>query len=270
MTKYSSSVADASRFVSTDPIDVYLNSVEQVLINAGAPRTDRLQVLQDLEAQIADMLAQQPQPLTNEAICSVIAQLEPPSHFAADYGDATEAATPTAPTLQRRAGNSYNRWAVISAASCAGVAFGSLLLIVGAAVNAHGPVVPLAALLLIVGVVLTPIALHQSYQQLRAEHAQYLGRELVTRSAATYFAITPIFLLVLACAATEGYILFPIGIAAFLYLQYVHTRRLWLRLDNSLPPQSAPGTGTGSDSVIREPSANPSFSLSTAISMPAM
>ena len=72
--------------ISCDPIDVYLDAVERAMTAAHAPRTDRLQVLQDLEAQIADMLAQQEQPLTDEAVCAVIAGLEPPSHFAENYG----------------------------------------------------------------------------------------------------------------------------------------------------------------------------------------
>src|SRR5262245_33034613 len=37
-------------------IDAYLDSVEQALFAVHAPRGDRVQVLQDLESQIADML----------------------------------------------------------------------------------------------------------------------------------------------------------------------------------------------------------------------
>ena len=68
-------------------IDAYLDSIEQALLAAHAPRSDRVQVLADLEAQIADMLAREPQPLTEEVVKAVIARLEPPSHFAAMYGN---------------------------------------------------------------------------------------------------------------------------------------------------------------------------------------
>src|SRR6187200_3117103 len=72
-------------------IDAYLDSVEQALLAAHAPRSDRVQVLADLEAQIADMLAREPQPLTEEIVRMVIARLEPPSHFAAMYGNGKQA-----------------------------------------------------------------------------------------------------------------------------------------------------------------------------------
>ena len=68
-------------------IEAYLDSVDEALIAAHAPRSDRMQVLQDLESQIADMLVQQPQPLTEEAVHALIQTLEPPSHFAATYGN---------------------------------------------------------------------------------------------------------------------------------------------------------------------------------------
>ncbi len=90
---------NSSSAVGRAAIDAYLDSVELALIAADAPRIDRLQVLQDLEAQIADMLAQQPTPLTEESVRSVLDKLEPPSHFAATYGNGKQ----TAPTPDRRA-----------------------------------------------------------------------------------------------------------------------------------------------------------------------
>ena len=53
-------------------IDAYLDSVEHALMAAHAPRSDRLQVLQDLESQIAEMLAREPAPLTEESVSAVI------------------------------------------------------------------------------------------------------------------------------------------------------------------------------------------------------
>src|SRR5262245_4284599 len=83
-----------SSAVGRAAIDAYLDSVEQALLAAHAPRGDRLQVLQDLESQIADMLAVGPQPLTEEIVQSVIAKLEPPSHFAATYGNGNNSNEP--------------------------------------------------------------------------------------------------------------------------------------------------------------------------------
>ena len=70
------------RAIGRATIDAYLDSVEQALMAAHAPRSDRLQVLQDLESQIAEMLAREPAPLTEESVRSVIEKLEPPRHFA--------------------------------------------------------------------------------------------------------------------------------------------------------------------------------------------
>ena len=68
-------------------VDEYLDAVERALIASGAPRSERTQVVQDLESQIVEMMAALPQPVTEESIRSVIARLEPPAHFAATYGN---------------------------------------------------------------------------------------------------------------------------------------------------------------------------------------
>src|SRR4051794_9641757 len=59
-------------------INAYLDSVEEALLAANAPRGDRVQVLADLESQMADMLAQHPAPLREEAVKSAIEKLTPP------------------------------------------------------------------------------------------------------------------------------------------------------------------------------------------------
>src|SRR4026207_1633446 len=74
-------------------IDAYLDSVEEALLAANAPRGDRVQVLADLESQIADMLAQEPAPLTGEMVKWFIEKWEPASHFAAMYGNCKQPCT---------------------------------------------------------------------------------------------------------------------------------------------------------------------------------
>jgi HAAS domain-containing protein len=250
-----------SAVVGSAAVDAYLDSVERALIAAGAPRPDRMQVLQDLESQIADMLAQQPQPLTEEAVRSVIAKLEPASHFAQTYGNGKE---DTAPELRQVDMVTQNRFAMIAAAACATIVFGCLLLALGAATGMHGPAVGLLGMLLFAGVVATPIALWLSIHQMRTQPGQFASRNLVLRSTAVYCAIVPALLFLVACIATEGGVLYPIGIAAFIYVQYVLTHRLLQRVSNLLPRQSATDIGTR-DTATR--SATGSKNFSNALSM---
>jgi hypothetical protein len=71
--------ADAIR---SAPVEAYLDSVDEVLLAARVPRSERAQVIEDLTSQIADMLGTQPTPITDDAIRAVLAQLEPPARFA--------------------------------------------------------------------------------------------------------------------------------------------------------------------------------------------
>src|SRR4029078_5817532 len=122
-----------------------------------APRRDRVQVLEDLESQIADMLAIGPQPLTDEIVQAVIAKLEPPSHFAATYGNGNE---PRLAWATQIASRSSFRWPFVAALSCACLCFGCLmLLLAGGTMFNRGPVVVAIVLMLLVGIVLTPLAL---------------------------------------------------------------------------------------------------------------
>jgi hypothetical protein len=252
--------AAANGTVGCDAIDAYLNSVEQALITAGAPRADRLQVLQDLESQISDMLAQFPLPFTEEIVQSVIAKLEPPTHFAATYGNGKE---PVAAKVRRSIALPECRWSMIAAAGCASILMGYVLLLLAAAVGAHGPVIGLIGILLLVGTIVTPPAIWQSVKQLRAEPATLTNRNLVLRSAVIYAAVVPTSLLLLACAATQGMIMIPIGIIASVYFQFLIVRRLWRRMNDTLPPQP-----TNNDTPARG-AATP-MNFSTALSAPAI
>jgi hypothetical protein len=254
----------ASATIGCDAIDAYLNSVEQALVAAGAPRTDRLQVLQDLEAQISDMLAQQPQPLTEEMVHAVIVKLEPPSHFAATYANGKE---PVAPKLRRSFTLSNRRWPMIAAAGCASILLGYILLLLAAAVGAHGPAIGMIAILLLVGTVMTPLAIWQSIKQMRAEPAMLHDRKLVLSSAVIYAAVVPTSLILLACAATEGGIMIPIGMIASVYFQYILVRSLWRRMNDTLPPQTTAGSR---DNGASGQTATTPMNFSTALTMPAM
>jgi hypothetical protein len=256
-------MSDNSPFpdVSSDPIDVYLDAVERAMTAARAPRTDRLQVLQDLEAQIADMLARQPQPLTDEAVCAVIASLEPPNHFAENYGNDEE---PVTADVRRSLSLPKRRWPMIAAFAGASFVLGYVLLLLAAAVGAHGPVIGFILLVLLNGASLTPFALWRSVKQLRSDPARLPDRKLVMRTAAIYAVVASTTILLLACFATNGYILIPIGLATCAYLEYMLIRRLWQRMNDTLPPQP-----TSTNGAPKERPTQP-VNFSTAMSMPAM
>src|SRR5262245_905019 len=119
---------NTSSAVGRAAIDAYLDSVEQALLAAHAPRADRTQVLQDIESQIADMLAVGPQPLTEEIVQSVIAKLEPPSHFAANYVNGSASVNSPQPAWRIQiARRPVIRWPIVAELSCASLAFGCLL-----------------------------------------------------------------------------------------------------------------------------------------------
>jgi hypothetical protein len=239
---------NTSSAVGRAAIDAYLDSVEQALLAAHAPRGDRVQVRQDLESQIADMLAGEPQPLTEEIVQAVIAKLEPPSHFAATYGNGngnggsgngngSEPGRAWAARITRRP---VMRWPLIAAVSCACLCFGCLLLLIsGGTMFNDGPLIVLILSLLLVGFVLTPIAVWKGVKQLQSQSDQPRDRELVIRSAMIYCVILPVLVTGFFALATEGFILIPIGLGAFIYLQVVLVRRLHRRLSERLPAQAS-------------------------------
>ncbi len=248
---------NSSSAVGRAAIDAYLDSVEQALLAAHAPRADRVQVLQDLESQIADMLAIGPQPLTEEIVQSVIAKLEPPSHFAATYGNGKEPRPAWGTQFARR---SSFRWPFIAALSCACLPFGGLLVLLASGMHLKGPVVVVLVLMVFVGFVLTPLALWRAVKQLQAQPDHPRDRDLVLKSALIYCVIVPVLLMGFFTLATHGLILIPFGLAAFVYLQYMLVRRLHRHLSETLPPQPA-GDATAHTAAP---------SVGTAMSMPAV
>src|SRR5262245_4379371 len=173
----------ASDDVGSDLIDAYLISVENALVAAGAPRADRMQVLQNLETQISDMLAPLPLPFSEEAVCAVIARLEPPGHFTAIYGNGGkpgESVSPTpSPSRQSRLARLPSvQWPMVAAASCALLPIGFFLTLLAAASHAEGPAV-LFAFLTLLGFVLTPFAIWRAFKQLGQAADNASGRSLV-------------------------------------------------------------------------------------------
>jgi hypothetical protein len=220
-------------------IDAYLDSVEQALIVAHAPRSDRTQVLQDLESQIADMLAQQPAPLTEEMVSAVIAKLEPPSHFAATYGNGKQPASP--PIVDRHVRLPQLRWPLVSAISCALLPVGCLLVFLAINTHTRGALAGFSLLLVLVGFVFTPFALWMARNQLRASRDQSPERDLVLKSTIVYGVIAPALVMAFFTAATEGYALVPFGIVAFVYFQYLLIRRVHRYMADATP-ESAPAS----------------------------
>jgi hypothetical protein len=229
---------NSSATVGRAAIDAYLDSVELALIAADAPRIDRLQVLQDLESQIADMLSQQPTPLTEESVRYVLDKLEPPSHFAATYGNGKQT-PPTPPTAApgRFARLPRAPWPFIAAASCALLSVACLLAVFAAATDARG-FLDIFMFLVVLSFFVTPIALWIAYRQLRAR-SNLLGRDLVLKSTCVYAALALALLTLFLAVITEGFALLALGVAAFVYFEYLLVRRIWRRMSDALPPQPA-------------------------------
>ena len=91
----------------------------------------------------------------------------------------------------------------------------------------------------LIAAIVTPVALREGLQQLRSEPSLFRGRELALATIIAYGAIVPLLALGLACIATKGYILFPIGAIAFIYCQWRLTRRIRQRAADSLPAETA-------------------------------
>lgn len=221
-------------------VDVYLDSVERALLAVHAPCGDRLHVLQDIESQIADMLARQPPPLTEEAVQAVIATLELPRHFAEAYG--REEREIQSPLTDRSQMLPYNRWVIASAISCTLIPLSGALAALAVASGIPVPELPFFMLIVIVACVLTPVALWKGFKQLRADPSRYFGREIAIGTMTGYFSTVPLLVLAGACLATRGYILFPLAVATFIYLQYLLVRRIWRYMADALPTKATFGS----------------------------
>jgi hypothetical protein len=247
-------------------IDNYLDAVEQALIAAHAPRSDRVQVLHDLEAQIADMLAREPQPITQEIVQAMIAKLEPTGHFAATYGNGKQ--PPIAPSGSRRA-FSKMRWSHASAA-CFGVFVLGCLLLLG--LEQRIPIIlslfrhnlEVVQLLILFGFLATPCALAMAYRQLHAQPDRCSDRDFVLNLASGYVILASTFLILLSSEWTHGFVLISLGVAALIFLQYTLVRHLRRLLRSALPPESPSASS-------QEPRASETgLSVGVAMSMPAM
>jgi hypothetical protein len=252
---------NSSPAVGRAAIDAYLDSVEQALLAAHAPRSDRLQVLQDLESQIADMLAREAAPLSEESVRSVIEKLEPPRHLADTYGNGTQT-PPPAPSPSRFARLPRAPWPIIAAASCALLCVACLFAVFAVATDAHG-LFDLLMSLAVLSFFVTPIALWMAYSHLLA-HPDMHGRDLVVKSACAYIALSLALLMLFLATVTEGIFLIALGVAAFVYFEYLLIRRFWRHVSEALPPQP---TSTSP----RETNGNGANSpISSATPMPAM
>ncbi len=96
-------------------IDQYLDLVERTLMMANAPRSDRMQVIQDLESQISEMLAASSEPRSDALVIEILQRMEPATHFAAMYGQAEAMTQPPSRQLKPR-GPHMSRWILAAAA----------------------------------------------------------------------------------------------------------------------------------------------------------
>jgi hypothetical protein len=222
-------------------------------VTAGAPRADRTQVLQNLETQISEMLADHTLPFTEDVVRAVLGKLEPPSQFAATYRNEREATRSALGLLRRPPRLS---WPLTATMSCGLLTVGCLLLLLSSVGRSHALALS-GACLVFVSLVLTPFALWRGFQQLRARPRQRSGRNLLLKSTIVYGTLAPALLMALVTATTQGYVLLPLGAAAFVYIQYLLIRWIWQRMSEALP--SAP-----------VPNDVPASPLASAASIPAM
>jgi hypothetical protein len=226
--------------VGRPAIDAYLDSVEQALLAARAPRSDRLQVLQDLDAQIADMLAHEPSPLTEESVRAVIEKLEPPRHFADTYGNTMEF---TSRPTRRFPRLGHINWPLISAVSFALIPMGGLLALLDPGL--FGGLIIL--FMWPIGFLFTPFAIWKAFKQLRAQPGKIAGRDLVLKTTVAYGVLAPVLVMLLAIMITEGFALFVLGAAALVYVQYLALKRLWRFMAEAIPPRPAPASTSNSN-----------------------
>lgn len=213
--------------VGADRIDAYITSVERVLMHAAVPAAERVQVLDDLETQIAEMLASEPLPISDDTVAAVIARLAPPSHFAAAYSAHSQ---PTPTPSEFAAAQTYSPWILFASGSCAMMGLSFLLLLLFAAGNVSPPVAIMVILFLLTCAVLCPVALRQGLAQLRTAPERYYGSHLATSTALAYWTAIPLLGLLFVCVLTEGIVLIPLGLLAFAYVHYRLLRRLHQRL----------------------------------------
>lgn len=237
--------------VGRSAIEAYLDSVDEALIVAHAPRSDRMQVLQDLESQIADMLSQQPQPLTEAAVEAVIKTLEPPSHFAATYGNGKRAQPSSAGIHVRLPEISISqvRWSLVAAISASLLPAACLLLWCIDATRAEGPMPALVLMLMFfVGFVFTPLAIWKARKQLLADVDSQRDRGLFVKSIVVYGVFAPALLAIVAAVVSRGALLIPFGVVAFAYIQYLAIRRIYRYLTDGVPytaPTRSPAAPNG-------------------------
>jgi hypothetical protein len=253
---------NATSDVGRATIDAYLDSVEEALLTANAPRGDRVQVLADLESQIADMLAQQPAPLTEESVKSVIEKLEPASHFAAMYRNCKQPRTDLSsevvgPLLDKI------RWSRVAIACF-------VLPLLGTSLEFalhflyHVGNGAMLVLSIVAGLIATPFALAMAYWQVRARPGRFPDRDLVLSMIVGYAAVAPAFVMIVLTEWTYGVVLIPFGFVAVVYLQWRFVQRVHRHMMNALPPQ--PGNGSSSDAGERG-AARP---IGSATSVPAV
>jgi len=225
-------------------VDEYLDLVERALIACGAPRSERTQVMQDLESQIAEMLAVEPQPLTEESVRAVIARLEPPAQFAATYVNGTNE-KPRSELPARRWRTPSVSWAFVAAVSCWMIPIGALLILMSGNSGNDRGLLMLLLLMVVAGILFGPFALVRAVREVQSSALGASRRDMVMISAMIYCMVVPVLLLVFAISVAEEGALVALGVVAFIYFQYLFVRRVHGYITRVAPPRepSLPLTG---------------------------
>lgn len=65
-------------------VDERLDGIDRALRSAGLPRGERVQVVEDVERQLLDMLAEFPHPPTRHGVLQALSKLDPPEAYLTD------------------------------------------------------------------------------------------------------------------------------------------------------------------------------------------
>lgn len=215
-----------------DRIDQYLDLVERTLMMANAPRSDRMQVIQDLESQISEMLTASSEPRSDALVIEILQRMEPASHFAAMYGQAEATAQPKINRPKPR-GPHLSRWILAAAAL---VGFLILTLLTTPLILENDELALMTIFMVIPATLIaTPFVWWMGVREIRANPGVVMGRDIALWSFVIFKVLAMAILLLAITLLTEGLILIPIGFLAFLWFTYRWIRWSQSKLMGDLP-----------------------------------
>lgn len=209
----------------------YLSDVEGALIRRRMSTIEREQVLDDLKAQIAEMMATEDELGALPSADDVLLRLESADQYATGFTDDPQ---PSSFRLK------LSLWVMGAAAVLAAELVLLLGAIVVASMGMSGPATASAATFLVIWtlvvLVFVPFAIKAGAAQIRNKPQRYQGSRLCLVVATIYWTALPIAGLVLLSIITRGYALYVLGVlcSGYLLLRWVSGMRT--DLSRRLPP----------------------------------